>query len=134
MKKELRKEIYRSKNNYILMGVCAGLADFFEIDPTLVRIIFIILTFGGGSGILIYIFLALITPLESGKNNSSVDKEIETEKVEIKERKRLNFLGVALLATGVLLLWNHFFPFKIVSEIFWPTIMIIVGLWLVLRD
>ena len=64
---EIGKKIYRSKTDYILMGVCAGLADYFEVDPTLVRIIFIILTLGGGAGIAIYIILALIMPLGAKK-------------------------------------------------------------------
>lgn len=113
------------------MGVCAGLANYFDIDPTLVRIIFIILTFGGGAGILIYIILALIMPLESNKSIEPVDKEIKKEN---KESKRINFFGAALILTGGLLLWNQISPIKIASEIFWPTVMIVIGLWLVLRD
>lgn len=134
MEKELGGKIYRSKDDYILMGVCAGLATYFEVDPTLIRIIFIILTLGGGAGILIYIILALIMPIESREKVDSDDKEIKMERREKKEHKRVSFLGITLLVTGGLLLWNQLSPIKIASEIFWPTVMIVMGLWLVLKD
>ncbi|MFT6209952.1 MAG: phage shock protein C [Bacteroidia bacterium] len=43
-----------------ILGVCAGLGEYFDIDATIVRIVFIIFTFFGGSGILLYLILALI--------------------------------------------------------------------------
>lgn len=132
MRKEGERKIFRSRKNNILMGVCVGLASYFEIDPTLVRIMFIILTLGGGAGILIYIILALIMPLESNKNDGSVEIKIERENE--KKTKKVNFLGVVFLVTGGILLWNQFFPIKIVWEIFWPIVMIIMGLWLILKD
>ena len=136
MKIESSRKIYRSNKDYILWGVCAGLADYFEIDPTLVRIIFIILAFGGGAGIFIYIILALIMPTEQNRKNDYSEKEIEVEKIERKEKKetkKVSFLGIALLVVGGLLLWNQFSPIKIQSEIFWPTVMIALGLWLTLK-
>lgn len=127
---EAQKKIYRSKENYVLAGVCAGLADYFEIDPTLVRIVFIILTIGGGAGLLLYIILAIIMPINPKKI------EVEEKKKEDKKEKEShgnNFWGILLLTLGGLLLWNQIAPFKIAFEIFWPTVMIIAGLWLVLR-
>ena len=61
------KKIYRSKDDYILAGVCSGLAEYFEVDTTLMRVIFILLFIGGGSGFLIYLILWLIIPKEGGK-------------------------------------------------------------------
>jgi len=45
-----------------ILGVCAGLGEHFDIDATVVRIAFVIFTFFGGSGILLYLILALIMP------------------------------------------------------------------------
>jgi phage shock protein C len=45
-----------------ILGVCAGLGDHFDLDPTIVRIAFILFSFFGGSGILLYLILALIMP------------------------------------------------------------------------
>jgi len=56
------KRLHRSRTNRTIAGVCAGIADYFGWDPTLVRIAWIVLTFFGGSGILIYFILWLVVP------------------------------------------------------------------------
>ncbi len=58
------KRLFRSKNEKMIAGVCGGLASYFSLDPTIVRLIFILLLFAPPSGILIYLILWLITPLE----------------------------------------------------------------------
>jgi len=64
MASESRK-LYRSRTNRMVLGVCAGLADFFGIDPTIVRLIFAVGTlFGFGSFIFIYIVMFLVIPEE----------------------------------------------------------------------
>lgn len=60
----MEKRFYRSRNDKKLAGVCAGIAAYFEIDPTLVRLIWIVFTFAGGAGILAYIIAAIIMPEE----------------------------------------------------------------------
>jgi phage shock protein C len=65
MTPETRK-LYRSRNNRMIFGVCAGLANFFGIDPTIMRLIFAVGTiFGFGSFIFIYIVLFIVVPEES---------------------------------------------------------------------
>ncbi len=62
MKKPMKK-LLRSKTDRKVAGVCAGIAEYFDIDPTLVRIIFIILGLPGGApGILVYLVLWLVVP------------------------------------------------------------------------
>ena len=57
------KKFYRSSKGEMCAGVCAGLADYFEIDVTLVRLVFVLgAIFMGGSSILVYIILAIIAP------------------------------------------------------------------------
>jgi phage shock protein C len=62
---DFNKRLYRSKNEKMIAGVCGGLASYFSLDPTIVRLIFILLLFAPPSGILIYLILWLITPLEA---------------------------------------------------------------------
>lgn len=57
------KRLYRSRNTRMLAGVCGGIAEYFGIDPTIVRLIVVVLGFTG-SGILAYIIAALIIPEE----------------------------------------------------------------------
>jgi phage shock protein C len=61
---DLSKRLYRSNKEKMIAGVCGGLADYFSLDPTIVRLIFILLLFAPPSGVLIYLVLWLITPLE----------------------------------------------------------------------
>jgi phage shock protein PspC (stress-responsive transcriptional regulator) len=63
---EPRGSLYRSDNDKILGGVCSGLASYLRIDPTIVRILFALITFGGfGSGVLLYIILWIVLPSKS---------------------------------------------------------------------
>ena len=55
------KRLYRSIDNRLLAGVCSGLGEYFEIDPVIIRIIWIILIIGG-YGILLYLLFWLIIP------------------------------------------------------------------------
>ena len=56
------KKLYRSMADKKLCGVCGGLGEYFDIDPTLVRLLWVIFTFMGGAGLLAYIICAIIVP------------------------------------------------------------------------
>ena len=56
------KKLYRSVTDKMLGGVCGGLAEYFSIDPVIVRLIFVLAVIFGGSGILAYIILWIIIP------------------------------------------------------------------------
>ena len=58
------KKFYRSRTNRMLWGVCGGLAQYFNIDPTIVRIVAIASLFVGNLGFWIYIIMALVVPTE----------------------------------------------------------------------
>ena len=60
--KEESKRLYRSRKDRVLFGVCGGIAEYFNIDPTIVRLVWVIMTLIYGVGILLYIILALIVP------------------------------------------------------------------------
>ena len=57
-----RKRLYRDTNDKFLGGVCSGIAHYFNTDPTIVRILFAVIAFGGGVGILAYILLWIFLP------------------------------------------------------------------------
>jgi len=56
------KRLYRSNENRMIAGVCGGIAEYFKLDPTVVRLLWIILIFMGGTGILAYIIAWIIVP------------------------------------------------------------------------
>ncbi len=60
----MKKRLYKSKTEKKLCGVCGGIAQYFEIDPTLVRLAWVAFTVLGGSGILAYIIALIVMPQE----------------------------------------------------------------------
>ena len=57
-----RKRLYKSRNNKMICGVCAGIADYFNIDPLIVRVLWAVLALAAGTGVLAYIACAIILP------------------------------------------------------------------------
>ena len=56
------KKLYKSQTDRKLCGVCGGIAEYFNIDPTLVRLLWILVTITGGAGLLAYIIAAIVMP------------------------------------------------------------------------
>lgn len=56
------KRLYRNPQDKKLAGVCSGIANYFDIDPTVVRLAWVLLSLFGGSGVIAYIVCALIIP------------------------------------------------------------------------
>lgn len=62
VKKRVRKLYRASKEDSMIGGVCAGIANYFNIDPTLVRLFWVLFVFGWGTGILAYLVMWIIVP------------------------------------------------------------------------
>ena len=58
----MEKKLYRDKKNEKVAGVCAGLAEYFKIDVTIIRLIWVLFVLCAGSGVLAYIACALVIP------------------------------------------------------------------------
>lgn len=71
---EPRGRLYRDDNDKILGGVCGGLGSYLRIDPTIVRLVFALLSFGAGTGILVYILLWIILPSKPLNHTSSTKR------------------------------------------------------------
>jgi len=63
----MEKRLYRSRDERIIWGVCGGIAKYFGVDPTLIRLIAVLSLFLALTGILIYIILTIVVPLEPAK-------------------------------------------------------------------
>ena len=64
------KRLYRPRDGRVIAGVCAGLAAYFGVDPTLVRLAFALVTAFGGLGVLIYLCAWVVIPEEGGDGSS----------------------------------------------------------------
>lgn len=87
------KRIFRSAKNRVFLGVAGGLAEYFEIDPLLIRVIFIVLTFFSGLGIIFYIVLVILIPAEKPtkfeENIKGFARDIKDRAIElVKEVKK----------------------------------------------
>ena len=145
VKKDLPKQIYRSETNRILAGVAGGLGDYFDIDPVIFRIIFVLLTVFGGSGILIYIILWILIPDESSSELKS-DEAIRKNAREMKDKaKRFaddigmsskdssgSWIGIIIVVLGILFLSDNLGFLKF--NLLWPLIIIVFGLWLLVKE
>lgn len=60
----MKKRLYKSSTDKKVCGVCGGTANYFDVDPTVIRLIWVIFTLAGGSGLIAYIIAAIIMPDE----------------------------------------------------------------------
>ncbi len=64
MKINVKKRLYRSRSDKRVAGVCGGIAEYLAIDPTLVRILWVLLGMAGGPGVVLYVIMAAVVPEE----------------------------------------------------------------------
>ena len=63
----MEKRLYKSASNRVLCGVCGGIGEYFNVDPTIIRLLWLVLICGWGIGILFYIIAAVIIPESPGR-------------------------------------------------------------------
>ena len=145
------RRLRKSERNRVLFGVAAGLSEYFEVDPALVRVGFAGLCFAGGIGFLLYIALAVVMPRADAPEGSPADavgdnvEHLAEDAAEAGRRpgaavgpataeRRRNALGVLLIAIGrFILLTNPGLFFWWRWDIFWAALLIGVGFVMVAR-
>lgn len=140
----------RSTTNKVFAGVCGGIAEYLQVDPTLVRVFFAVTAvLTGGVGILGYIALVVLMPLPgkpapfvktAGVTTSTLeatasgDAAAQTTQItpvpedpEAAERRRATF-GLVLIALGAIFLFGNAGVFRIVRwDLAWPLVLIAIG-------
>jgi phage shock protein C len=119
------RRLMKSEKNKVISGVCGGIGDYFDIDPVIVRVLWVLFAMTGGSGVLAYIVFSLIMP---EYNEHYVHPERKESKQE-RDRNSTNLLAIALLVFGAGSLADHFIPWfdwKIVV----PAGMLLIGFYL----
>jgi phage shock protein PspC (stress-responsive transcriptional regulator) len=140
----------------MLGGVCGGIAEYFEIDPVIVRLVAVALFFVGGSAVLAYIIALIIIPYAPIATTAGQGKDGAAENLSAPAgaasapaeapRSTANesiplFLGILLIIIGGLFLMHNlpfFSPFYhqirwYVHDFFWPSILIVFGVFLIAR-
>ncbi|MBN1148332.1 MAG: PspC domain-containing protein [Anaerolineales bacterium] len=76
------KKLYRSRTDRMIGGVCGGLGEYFNIDPTLVRVLFIFTALFGGPGLIAYLIMLIIVPEEPMPHDAVITTAAETAEKE----------------------------------------------------
>lgn len=135
----IERKLYRLPEQGKILGVCAGLAEYFDMDVALIRIVFVILALAtGGSAILLYIILAIVMPTRD-VNQDTIDKKFQQLGDDLKANKALyrirNYFGVGLIVFGFWLLLIQLFPTLFIFRwnYVWPFALIIFGILIITR-
>lgn len=153
------KKLYRSTTNKIIFGVCAGLAEYFEIDPIIVRALFVLFALMGGGAVILYLILALIIPSDNpavssgqevkefahdlGAKVQSVAGEFKSVKQETADTGAgRRFFGLIVLLVGLYFLLREVLPWPMFHlyfswfrwGLFWPIVIIVIGVYLLVKN
>jgi len=144
---ETNKRLYRSAKSKVFGGVAGGIAEYFDVDPIIIRLLFVIIAFAGGGGAIVYIILWVALPLEpltynmySGASNtygaqnpeSKTESEAKNDSQDPlvypvkKDNKNGLIGGVILIALGLIFLANKFIPNIDFSDL-WPLVLVVLG-------
>lgn len=130
----MNRRLYRCRDNRILAGVAGGVAEYFDLDPSLVRILFFISMFFGGTGLLLYIGMAIIVPLEPISADAAAEAAALPEGHRHATRgsgRWTTLVGLGLILFGSLALIERFLPALDVEHFVVPAVMIGIGAFLV---
>jgi len=146
------RRLNRHRTNRMFAGVCGGLGEYLRIDPTFVRIFFVLLALSNGLGLLIYLLMWIIVPPEDARS-ISLSESARTGADEIAEHARSMgedlrnavhspnsrtwmYIGAGLIILGVFALmdnlpwrWLHWVNWSL----FWPVLLILGGIALLVR-
>ncbi len=135
--------LYRNRTDKMLGGVCGGLGQYLGIDPTWVRLFFVLLALGDGVGILMYGLLWIILPTDPDEAHIEVEGDLRT-RLEADVRAAVNtphpqaqiIAGVALIVLGAF--WfignlNVSWLWWLDLDVLWPVLLIIGGAVMLLR-
>ena len=135
----MNRRLYRCRDNRLLGGVAAGVAEYFDLDPTLVRVLWFLSIFFGGLTILVYVGLAIIVPLEPlAVTATGAESEASLAPEGHRHTRRgtgqlATLLGVALIFFGALALIEQAAPGLIQGRYLWPAVVVVVGGVLIAR-
>lgn len=152
---EAPRKLYRSRRDRIVAGVCGGIGEYFNIDPVIIRLLFLLLILQVGSGLLIYIILAIIIPAAPGREREGEEIPSRGEKIrefahglgqrvydftrDVRDNKswfsdRRNTIGSIFLLIGLSILFSQMFPeYWRWWATLWPALLVALGFYIILK-
>ena len=147
----MNKKLNRSVKDKVIGGVAGGIAEYFEIDPVIVRVLFVVSLFFHGAGIIGYIVLWIAVPeapyvfetaTSAGASGTSASDpgskpdnpaEAYFRSLDEKKMRRNRNVGIVLIVLGSIFLADNFIP-RIHFADFWPIVLIALGVSLLLNS
>jgi phage shock protein C len=146
----MRNKLYRSSKDCMIGGVCGGIAEYFDVDSTLVRLLAVLVVLLGGAGVIAYIIAWIVIPKNPEQESDEKFEKREKIKEKIKkgaenvieevkehfeskesnhhtERNRRIWGGIIVIIIGVIFLSGSFFPWVAWGNL-WPLIVIALGI------
>ena len=130
------RKLYRSRTNRYVGGVCGGLAEYFNIDVVVVRLLFVILTFAGGAGLIAYLAFLIISPENPDLTPPQAAKSVDYTGHSI-------LIGAIFIIIGLVFLlenldfwhfhWSFWWPEIFSWHLFLPGLIIVVGILVILK-
>lgn len=136
----MERRLYRSRKNRIVAGVAGGLGEYFDIDPVLIRVIFVVATLASGVGFLAYIVLWIVVPYErfefqqsaaSAEGDSNMGHDAEAYGRRNRKQRGNVVGGMVLIFLGVLFLAQNYIPDFHFSDT-WPLLLVAIGAGLII--
>ena len=139
----MARQLFRSRRNRMISGVAGGIAEYFDIDPVIIRALFIITTFAWGTSILVYIILWIIVPDESKVYAFNVNQPpppmqeqptaMDTEEIHKKKENRRFTGGIILIIIGTLLFLDNIVTMSVFGHL-WPIALIALGIYILIKN
>jgi len=148
------KKLYRSRKDKVIAGVCGGVAEYFNVDPVLVRILWVLAIFVKGLGLVAYVLCWILIPerdwspaeaastgagsrekdggAEGGAGTSAQGEPASTSTLGLSTSQPQVIIGVILIVLGCIFGLMAFVPF-FSSQAFWAIVLIVLGLALIAR-
>ena len=129
---EMEKRLYRSQKDKVLAGVCGGIGEYFNIDSTIIRLLWLVSIFVFEIGVLLYIIAAVVMPKDETENYFQVEEDSSRNVSKVKSEK---LFGYGLIIIGILLMLDRlkvlrWFDLKTV----FPVLLIIGGIMILRKS
>lgn len=142
---ELATKLYRSSVNKVIAGVAGGIGEYSGVDPSIIRVLFVVLAIFGGSGVVLYLILWIILPTQSSIPPSGTTIKNNVAEMRVKAKEFASSMGLnqrndnrslwplILIIIGVIFLLNNFGFYHVDFERLWPIWLILGGILLLRR-
>ncbi len=128
----MEKKLQRDTQHKVIGGVCSGVANYFDIDATLLRLLFAFMILFAGTGLWLYIVLWLVMPAGQVERATDGVETFVPDTVNVPKKNRSSMIvGLTFIGLGALGLLHRFVP-EFNWQMVWPIALIILGLVLIL--